>query len=400
MGSFAARARDFFGLQRNVVALLAAMIVIGSGEELWMRFVPKYLEALGAGALAIGVYDGLKTLLGAVYAYPGGVLNDAWGPRRALVSFTLLSIVGYLLVLAIAHWGAVLAATFLFVAWSAFSLPVTFTLVGTSLAPDRYGMGIAVQSIIRRVPILVGPVAGGILLDRLGVRDGIRVGLVVSILFGLGAIAVQQRISTRAPARAAERSALDLRSAFREFSPALRHLLLSDILVRLCERIPFAWVVIYAMALPGVGGKEFGLLTTIEMATAMLCFVPVAYVSDRYGREPFVVLTFVFFTLFPLFLLGSHSFGWLAAAFVIRGLKEFGEPARKALIIQYSAGPRQGQLVGAYYLARDLTVTPGALLGAWLWKLGPRVNFWGAFLFGVGGTLYYLRVLFNRRAPE
>ena len=120
---------DFLGLRGDVVALLTAMIVIGCGEELWIRFVPKYLDVLGAGTLAIGVYDGLKTLLGALYAYPGGILTDRWGHRKALVLFTSLSIIGYLIVFAIPHWPAVLGATFLFLSWSSFSLP--FTLLRT-----------------------------------------------------------------------------------------------------------------------------------------------------------------------------------------------------------------------------------------------------------------------------
>ena len=119
--------------------------------------------------------------------------------------------------------------------------------------------------------------------------------------------------------------------------------------------------------------------------------------ADNYGQRPFVLVTFVFFTLFPLFLLHSQTIAWLAAAFVIRGLKEFGEPARKALIIQHSAGPNQGEAIGAYYLMRDLIVTPGALLGAWLWEAGPRANFWGAFICGLAGTVYYVFRL-QRRA--
>src|SRR5713101_6251613 len=95
---------QFLGLKRNLVLLLLAIVVIGAGEETWMRFVPKYLESLGASALIIGLFDALKTLLGAIYAYPGGVLVDRWGHSRALVSFTILSIAGYALVLAIPHW--------------------------------------------------------------------------------------------------------------------------------------------------------------------------------------------------------------------------------------------------------------------------------------------------------
>jgi hypothetical protein len=67
---------DFFGLKRNFVILLLAIFAIGAGEELWMRFVPKYLQALGASVFVIGLYDALRTLLGAIYAYPGGIIVD------------------------------------------------------------------------------------------------------------------------------------------------------------------------------------------------------------------------------------------------------------------------------------------------------------------------------------
>src|ERR1700688_2814467 len=84
---------DFFGLRRNLVVLLVAIFVIGAGEELWMRFVPKYLQTLGAPALAIGLYDALRTLLGAIYAYPGGLVVDRWGHRRAFLVFNIVSII-------------------------------------------------------------------------------------------------------------------------------------------------------------------------------------------------------------------------------------------------------------------------------------------------------------------
>ena len=95
--SFAA----FFGLKRNLAILLIAMFVIGAGEELWMRFVPKYLQALGATVFVIGLYDALRTLLGGFYAYPGGLVADRWGHRRAFIIFNVVSIIGYALVLLI-----------------------------------------------------------------------------------------------------------------------------------------------------------------------------------------------------------------------------------------------------------------------------------------------------------
>ena len=175
---------EYFGLRRNLVLLLAAVVLIGAGEETWSRFVPKYLETLGATALIIGLYDGLKTLLGALYAWPGGVFTDHWGHRRALAAFNAISIAGYALVLFIPHWTAVIGGMFLFLAWSTLSLPAMFSLVAASLSREKHTMGIGVQSLVKRIPIIAGPIIGGVLIDRLGIVQGVRSGLAISIAHG------------------------------------------------------------------------------------------------------------------------------------------------------------------------------------------------------------------------
>jgi len=182
----------------------------------------------------------------------------------------------------------------------------------------------------------------------------------------------------------------------KSFSPALRELLVSDILIRFCERIPYAWVVIWALDHAGVTPQQFGYLVAIEMVTAMVCYIPVAHLADKHGRRPFVLATFLFFTLFPISLLWGKTFGWLALAFVVRGLKEFGEPARKALIIGEAIPEVRARTYGAYYLIRDCVVTSGSFLGAWLWKLGPQINFAGAAICGAIGTLWFWWFVYRR----
>ena len=387
------RVAEFFGLKRNLVILLVATFVIGTGEELWMRFVPKYLQALGAGIFVIGLFDALRNFLGAVYAYPGGVLVDRWGHRHAFIAFNIFSVVGYSLVLLIPHWAAVIAGMFLFLSWTCFSLPASFSLIGASLAANRHAMGIGVQAVIKRIPIMVAPFLGGILIDRFGVLDGVRIALAVSIVLSLGTIFVQRQLRDE-PTHTLDRpERWSLRRTLREFNAPMRRLLLSDILVRFCERIPYAWVVIYAMDNLGMSAKQFGILTTVEVAVASACILPASHFADKYGREPFVIATFVFFTFFPLMLLVSGSFPLLLLAFAVRGLKEFGDGARKALIIGCCDAHRRGQMVGTYYLVRDLLVSGAALLGAALWKLGPHVNFLSAAALGAAGTLFYALTL-------
>src|SRR5204862_3269768 len=129
----------------------------------------------------------------------------------------------------------------------------------------------------------------------------------------------------------------------------------------------------------------------------MVCYIPVAHLADRYGRRPFVLVTFFFFSLFPLSLLWAKTFTGLAVAFAIRGLKEFGEPARKALIIGEARPELRARTYGAYYLIRDCVVTSGSFLGAWLWSIGPRVNFLGAAICGGLGTMWFWWFVFRQR---
>ena len=409
---------EFLALRRNPSLLLVALVLAGTGEKLWLGFAPKYIEVLAHGFLSaaqiilvIGIFDALQTFLGAIYAYPGGWLTDHWGQRKSLLLFSLISIAGYILVLIWQSWLALLFGSFLFLAWSALSLPATLSVIATSLKSNRHTMGVGVQSMIRRVPMMLGPLLGGWLLTRFGWTDGVRYALALCIVMSLLTLAFQwfmfepegsgPGVSPRRSINEGKTHGQDVRAAtllgvVKTFTPALRELLVSDILIRFCERIPYPFIILWAMDSGGVTAQQFGYLVTFEMVTAMLCYIPVAHLADKYGRRPFVLVTFGFFTLFPVTLLFAHNFAWLALAFGVRGLKEFGEPARKALIIGEAEPELRARTYGAYYLVRDCTVTSGSFLGAWLWHISPQANFIGAASCGALGTVWFWWFIYRK----
>ena len=401
---------EFLALRRNTSLLLVALVLAGTGEKLWLGFAPKYIEVLAHGVLSaaqiilvIGIFDALQTFLGAIYAYPGGWLTDHWGQRKSLLLFSLISIAGYILVLVWQSWLALVLGSFLFLAWSALSLPATLSVIATTLKSNRHTMGVGVQSMIRRVPMMFGPLIGGWLLTRYGWTDGVRYALALCIGMSLLTLAFQWFMFEPGGQAAASQNTnssvptISFLSVVKTFTPALRELLVSDILIRFCERIPYAFIILWAMNHGGVTAQQFGYLITFEMVTAMFCYIPVAHLADKYGRRPFVLITFVFFTLFPVTLLWAHDFKWLALAFVVRGLKEFGEPARKALIIGEATPELRARTYGAYYLIRDCTVTSGSFLGAWLWSVSPQANFIGAAVCGALGTLWFWWFIYRKK---
>jgi MFS family permease len=387
------RILDFLGLRRNMVALLAMVILVGMGEKMAERFLPIYLLALGGGVLSVGLLNGMDNLLSALYSFPGGYLSDKLGYKQALLVFNLVAMAGYVIVILVPTWQAVILGAILFISWTALSLPATMSMVSSVLPKNKRTMGVSLHSLVRRIPMALGPVVGGLLIASLGERDGVRAAFAAAFALGLVALVMQQLLIDNAPGddRAAERNPLVV---LRFMSPDLRNLLVSDILVRFCEQIPYAFVVVWAMKNVGIGSVQFGLLTTVEMITAMLIYIPVAYLADKNTKKPFVVMTFVNFTVFPLFLLAARSYPLLIAAFVIRGMKEFGEPTRKALIMDLAPDEMKASMFGVYYLLRDVVVSLAAFGGAFLWQVSPETNFLVAAGCGLVGTLYF--ALFGR----
>ncbi len=376
----------FLGLKRDYILLLSMVVLIGMGERVGSRFIPKYIETLGAGILIIGVYGAMENLLGALWALPGGILADRLGTKKALAVFNIISMIGYAIVVLIPSWPAVLVASVFFLAWSSISLPATMSLVANLLPKSKRAMGVSMHSIIRRIPMGGGPVIGGALIAAYGMITGVRIAFGIAFILAIFSLILQQRM---APTESLKYEPMHLFKFIKQFRPGLKRLLVSDILIRFCEQIPYAFVILWVMDIAQKGALEFGWLTAIEMGTAMLLYIPVAYYSDKAERKPFVLITFGFFTLFPAALFFSKTTSMLIFAFFIRGLKEFGEPTRKALIVDLAVPEAKARTVGTYYFIRDTIVSLAAILGGVLWKINPSINLWTAFGFGILGTIYF-----------
>ncbi len=382
-------------IDRNTGAAAGAMFLLALGEQTWRRFLPKYLEVLGAPVLAIGAYGSTEDFLDAIYQYPGGWVGDRYGRRRALLLFISLAAIGYAIIALAPAWPVVLLGVVFVMAWSSMASPTLFAIVGDALPSNRRALGFSVQSILRRVPIAVAPAIGGVLIATHGVRDGVRMGLIFAILLAcVGLVAVRQ-IRMAIPG---DHVSLGLRHVWRSLPAPLRRLLLSDIFIRTCEGMVDVFLVLYALNVVGISAPQFGLLIAVQMATSIACYLPVARLADRFGRKPFVIATFVAFSLFPLAVVTARSFGGLILAFVIGGLREMGEPARKALIVDLVRPEVRARGIGLYYLMRSLAITPAAMAGGILWRITPPLPFMVAGAVGFVGTVLFAMTVEERYA--
>src|SRR5438552_277867 len=236
-------ARQYLGLNRNVAVLAASIFGLGLGEELWQAYLPKYLTVLGASAVIVGLFASWTDLLDALYQYPGGWVNDRFGRKRALTLFTVAAMAGYGVYALAFHWALAFVGVALVMAWKSGAFPATFAVIGDSLPQGKRAIGFSIQSILVRVPRVIGGPLGGLLIAAFGVTMGIRVALGITLLLALGVLVTQRRGYREKAGPAAEYTGLAAWRIFGQMQGGLKRLLVADTLVRIGEGIAEAFIV-------------------------------------------------------------------------------------------------------------------------------------------------------------
>ena len=391
------RLANFLVLNRTVGVVLLSVLLFGLGEQLWEAFLPVYLKATGKhgdGRITndtlwlIGVYALARNLFEAVCYVGGGRITGWLGDRGSMLLFSVLTLAGYALFLTVsAPWAAVLAAL-LILGWEPLSVPLTFTTVGATVSKEKRGAAFAIQSIQKRLPRMIGPAIAAFVLAafarRWGRDEGHALGMkwlvAASLLLGLVTLGIQWKWM---PHRKNDDQPIAWRRLWAAYPIVLRRLLLAEICTRWCDWLVREFVVLYVLFVRSVSIEAIGFYMVLQHAAALMTYLPIGHLTKSVGLRPFIGLTFVFFALFPLTLvLLPDNLLWIA--FIVYGLREIGEPARKALITTNIPEEVRARGVGLYWGLRTIAIASAAPVGAALWiEFGPETLFQVAFGFGV-----------------
>ena len=374
---------------RNVAVLAASLFGLALGEELWQAYIPAYLTALGAGGVAVGLFGSSKDLLDSLYQYPGGWLADRFGRRRALLTFTGVAMAGYAMYALAPSWPFVFIGLLGVMAWKAGAFPTTFAVIGDSLPRDRRAVAFSVQSVLIRLPRVVGAPLGGLLIAGFGMVAGIRIALLVTLILALVVWLVQYYGYRDDRPPKTDASPGRVREVLSSMPPSLTRLLTADCLVRIGEGMAASFIILYVTDVRPFSAAEYGVLYAIQQAVAIAFYLPGGRIADVSGRTPVVLLTFIFFAAFPLAVRFASSYPALVAAFVVGGLKEIGEPARKSLIVDLAPEHQRARTVGAYYAIRNFLVVPAGVIGGLLWQRAPHLPLEAAFIVSSIGVLVF-----------
>jgi MFS family permease len=286
-------------------------------------------------------------------------------------------------------WPIVFVGLFGVMAWKAGAFPTTFAVIGDSLPRDRRAVAFSVQSVLIRLPRVVGAPLGGLLIAGFGMISGIRVALLVTLILALVVWMVQYYGYREHLPAESQQSPGRLRHVLSGMPRNLTRLLTADCLVRIGEGMAASFIILYVTEVRPFSPAEYGVLYAIQQAVAIAFYLPGGRIADMSGRAPVVMLTFIFFAAFPLAVRFATSYPALVAAFVVGGLREIGEPARKSLIVDLSPDHQRARTVGAYYAIRNFLVVPAGVIGGLLWQRAPNLPLEAAFVVSAIGALVF-----------
>ena len=407
------RAADWLGLNRATLAVLAVIGCLGLSEEVWSNFLslhlkdqmatPDPLKAIVSAALYAGFISSATNLLEGFGYIIGGTIAHRMGPRVALAVSAIPMALGFTIMLTFGIPWVISLAALMMTNWEPLSVPATFDVVGSEVPKNRRTIAFAVQSIQKRLPKLIGPLLGAYLLVKIGFWMNL------AVAFGLVGLAVVIQLTlTRKMKPKKDPARIPMREILRTMPPDLRRLLRAEIFIRWGDWFARAFAGLYVFTILTTrynwDGKAadgaVGVLLAVMAATALATYVPMAkWIDKSESPRPFIGITFLLFSLFPLSLvllpriavsLGLPAMVGLVITFVLNGLRELGEPARKALITTGFEPHIRARAVGIYWGVRSFAFFPAPIVAALLWSwIGPDATFLIGGSIGLIGTALF-----------
>ncbi|MHB8907640.1 MAG: MFS transporter [Syntrophales bacterium] len=394
----------WLGINSATAGVLVIVGGLGFAEEIWRNFLAIHLKDTVTGVneasrvLEAAKYMGLFAFCANLFEgfgyMIGGRMAHRLGARSALIVSAIPMLLGFILLLMTRHPLAIVFSALLISNWEPLSVPATFAVVGCEVPKNRRTIAFAVQSISKRLPKILGPLVGGVAM-------AVGFWLNLSLAFGFVVVACLIQFFLLARMRPMnDAESIPIRQVLARIPTDLRRLLSAEIFLRWGDWFVRDFAVLYVVGVLGRSNQEAGVLLALTSFTALMTYIPVGKMVDRAASpKPFIALTFFLFALFPINLvvlprllpsLGVPLAAALGLVFVLNGLREIGEPARKSLIVTEFPADIRARGVGLYWGLRSLAFCPAPLLSYFLWSsLGPEATFLIGGALGMVGTAWF-----------
>ncbi|UCG45427.1 MAG: MFS transporter [Candidatus Bathyarchaeota archaeon] len=399
---------EFSFMRGNLLTLIVSWLFVYFTFSLVFPFESRYIEALGAPPVIIGLMGSIGAAMLGLVRIPGAYIADKFGRKQITVTMTFVIAISFLFYVFAPDWRFVLLGMVI----SNLSLiyqPALQAILADSVPPEKRGMGFAATNVIPNIPTIFAPAVAGFLVETQGMIPGARIVYTIVFFCMLAAAFVRlfflketleepRKIRLGEMKEAFAQSIGSIAEAWRSMSSSLKFLTLA-FLISAFEDPMFRWfTALYVNDVVGVTNFDWGLVNTVSIAVTIICGFPLGKLVDRIPRKKGVLLAYVIFMPSTVLFILSRSFVQLLLVFIMFGVGGcLIGPAYSALQADMIPKEKRGRIMGTIGTLNVLATVPASALAGLLYDLGPAYPF--AFSLSLG-IVVSLIVLFAVKEPE
>jgi MFS family permease len=383
--------------ERNVFVLAFTGVLATSFSMLSVRWMPLYQLELGATPEIVGVTVMLTSLVQLLLLLPGGILADRFGRKKVIVAGWALIPIASVVMIAARNWQQLILGQVLQSAGMAISAPATQALIADSLPRRARGSGFGAYRMLMNLPMIVTPIVGGMLMDRVGLVNGMVVGFYLSLTaFAIAALLrakfLRETLRPMVGARGKPPTFSESVSSLSRIRGTLLAMLIVEILSAFVMLLIMPFETIYAVSVKGFTKTQWGLVGTVMGTILTILSLPGGMISDRLGRRPMIFLGRVARPLSSLGLILLPGFNQVLFLSIVTsvGLGLGGEaggpmsgPAWQALKADLVPAKDRGKVLGFFATIAVSSGLPAPVIGGYLYRRSPAQPFLASVLLGL-----------------
>jgi MFS family permease len=338
--------------------------------NLTYQYQPIYLTSLGASALTLGYLNSISGLVNTILSVPIGFAADRLGIKKILIAYMLISISSAVIFAFSGGWE--MAAVALVLSGSVWILDRTVCpMICGALPSSERVTGMGICDTISFFPQLIAPIVGATLITYFGGMNpqGIRplfylqvAGLLVALAILVFWFKNPQAIKTTKKSNLIE----GFRAIFREGRLIKRWLVLV-VLAAFPQQVAF-YTTLFAAQVRGADPFIIGGMSAAGTVVFVFFAIPLAHMSDKYGRKKIAVLSASITVLSYIVLITAPNNLILLLAGFLNGFNMSFTQNLMAISADLVPVQRLGSWIGLQGFFRGIISIASPIICGYLWS--------------------------------
>ncbi|MBM3291312.1 MFS transporter [Candidatus Bathyarchaeota archaeon] len=354
-------------------------------DALWSLYL---VEELNTPITVIGLLSMIQMTGSILFQLPGGMLADKYGRKRVIVYGTSLRVFGALLLYAAPTWEWVVPGLIINAITAVYN-PAFSAIIADSMPRESRGSAFGAYRMFTSIPGIFMPYVSGYYLEVLGIRDGVKIGLLLFSVAAAIATLVRARYlkETINESKQVKETQVEkeegLMEVMKKQSRTIWAMFSVSVISGFIMRMSASFLPIYAYNVIGLTTTQFGLLQSVASGISAPLYLVGGMLSDKFGRVPPILIARGCGPLDSLSLLLLRDYNQLFGVYATVGLIEgmgggrirgggfMGGPAWEALMAELVLPKYRGRVNGFIASATGLLTFPASYLGGYIYDSNP-----------------------------